>query len=109
LYSDTGKYNEIFVLHGKNSKDAKNVHAEVDEYLKNKNIHPFLNDLVERILTEKPNSPNSFIVTYLSSVYAEECRPALEMILPKFASQGYQVAYSSVQFSLLKYYFTIGL
>jgi hypothetical protein len=70
------------------NQNPKEVQLEVEKYLQRKSIHSLLNEIVEKILLEKPTNVNAFVVKYLCTTYLKECRPALDQILPQFFAKG---------------------
>eukprot|EP01036_Dinobryon_divergens_P028184 gene28185-37087_t len=90
ISSSESPYGESNPIH-----NTSEVQTEVEKYLKSKDIHALLNSIVEKILTEKPNYPNSFAVSFLCSEFLDACRPALDRILPKFGKKGWITTHSS--------------
>ena len=53
------------------------VQAELQQYLKDKNLNDIFVDIVENILLAKPNNPIGFIMKYILGKYPDETKEFL--------------------------------
>lgn len=58
------------------------VQAELQEYLKEKDLNAIFVDIVENLLVKKPENPIDFIVKYLFNKYPDETKSSAPVSSP---------------------------
>jgi hypothetical protein len=74
---------DSYTVAGYNVTISSDIQGDLEKYLREKNLHPLMTSLVERLLSSQTSNPYASIIEYLCDDYPDQGLLALGLLNPQ--------------------------